>query len=334
MKVSMAKMENNLKIAQEHLCAGNLVAIPTETVYGLAADAHHGQAVAQIFAAKGRPQFNPLICHVSNIEMAKRYGDFDILSERLAETFWPAPLTLVLPKTKTCPAHDLVTANLNTIGLRAPQGIAHDLIKAYDRALAAPSANTSGKISPTSAQHVKDDLGDKVDYILDGGTCDVGLESTILKIEGQSIRILRAGAITAEMIASALGLPVSEIEHPQEATTTSIEAPKIEAPGMMLSHYAPNAKVRLNATTIESGEAALLFGSDKPEGLEMNTHYLNLSIASDLIEAASNLYAHMKALDAKGIDRIAVQPIPNHGIGLAINDRLNRAAAPRAEVQS
>jgi L-threonylcarbamoyladenylate synthase len=297
---------------------GGLVALPTETVYGLAADAGNGAAVARIFEAKGRPRFNPLIAHVANLDMAKAIAKFDPLSERLAAAFWPGPLTLVLPLLPGAPVHDLVTAGLETIALRQPQGFASGVIARLGRPLAAPSANSSGRISPTTAQAVADDLGNKVDLIVDGGQTPIGLESTIVKVEEGRVFLLRPGGAAAEDIERVAAVPLSrEISG------------KVEAPGMLLSHYAPKANLRLGADAILPGEALLAFGKDRAPGAEKAIAMLNLSPSGDLREAAANLFEHMRRLDASGAKMIAVEPIPAIGLGEAINDRLGRAAAPR-----
>ena len=298
---------------------GGLVAMPTETVYGLAADATNDKAVAKIFEAKGRPQFNPLIIHVAGVNMAKRYVDVSPLSERLMAAFWPGPLTLVLPRKKDSEISFLVSAGLNTIGVRMPKhDLAQALIKAADRPLAAPSANRSGAISPTRAEHVKDGLGARVDMILDGGPCPVGVESTIVKIDGEAVTLLRPGGIAREEIEQLIGKPLAAAQG------------KVEAPGMMTSHYAPDAKMRLNAREQKDGEAFLGFGGIAGSGPAA----LNLSERGDLAEAAANLFAYLRALDrlaaTHGLQTIAVAPLPMTGLGEAINDRLARAAAPRA----
>lgn len=306
--------------AVEVLRAGGLVAIPTETVYGLAADACHGDAVAGIFAAKGRPHFNPLIAHVCDIAMAERYVDFDPISRVLAEKFWPGPLTIVLPLRAGAAIHPLVTAGLTTLAVRMPRGPAGEIIKHLDHPVAAPSANTSGRISPTSAQAVADDLGDRVDLILDAGPCAVGLESTIVKVEGDQVRLLRPGGLAAEDIEALLGFTLERID--QRAA--------IQAPGMMQSHYAPAATMRLAVSELLDGEALLAFGPQRVRASERASHCLNLSESGNLREAAVNLFDYMKKLDATGAKIIAVEPIPATGLGEAINDRLARAAAPRA----
>ncbi|MBS9719751.1 threonylcarbamoyl-AMP synthase [Tianweitania sp. BSSL-BM11] len=307
--------------AVTELAAGRLVAVPTETVYGLAADATNGEAVAGIFEAKGRPRFNPLIVHVADRAMAERIARFDPLSAALADRFWPGPLTLVLPLQQASNIHPLVTVGLDTVALRMPQGLARDVIAALGKPIAAPSANTSGRISPTSAQAVQDDLGSKLAYILDGGSADVGVESTILKVEGDIVRLLRPGGLTVEEIEDAIGQDV----------VVGSAGPAIEAPGMLASHYAPDASVRLHAEHIEAGEALLAFGPDRASGFESAAAVRNLSEKGDLREAAANLYAHLQALDCYGARMIAVEPVPQHGLGAAINDRLSRAAAPRGQ---
>jgi L-threonylcarbamoyladenylate synthase len=298
--------------------AGEVVAIPTETVYGLAGDATNGAAVARIFEAKGRPRFNPLIAHVSDLAMAERIGVFDPLSRKLAEKFWPGPLTMVLPLRPEAGIHPLVAAGLETIALRMPRGFGAKLIARFDRPLAAPSANASGRISPTSAAAVAASLGDRIKLVVDGGATTVGLESTILKVEGQAVRLLRPGAVTADDVEAAIGIrPIRG------------GAGGIQAPGMMASHYAPGAAVRLNAGSVEKGEALLAFGPVRAQGWRDAAAIRNLSEAGDLREAASNLFAYLRELDASGAGTIVVEPVPPEGLGEAINDRLGRAAAPR-----
>jgi L-threonylcarbamoyladenylate synthase len=302
------------------LAAGDIAALPTETVYGLAADASNGLAVAKIYAAKGRPSFNPLICHVSSLGMARQFGVFDPLSEHLAKAFWPGPLTLVVPMREGAGVDPLVTAGLTTIALRAPRGVASEIIALLGRPIAAPSANTSGRISATTAQAVSDDLGACVPLVLDGGPSPVGLESTIVKVEYGKVRLLRPGGVPAEEIESLLGMELKRGELGM-----------VEAPGMLESHYAPRARLRLNADQVFPGEALLAFGSAGAAGAENASHALNLSEAGDLTEAAANLFAHLLALDKSGADAIAVEPVPMRGLGEAINDRLARAAAPRGQ---
>jgi L-threonylcarbamoyladenylate synthase len=298
--------------------AGEVVAIPTETVYGLAADATNGRAVARIFEAKGRPRFNPLIAHISSLAMAQSIADFDPLSQRLARAFWPGPLTLVLPLTANSPVHPLVTAGLDTVALRMPRGFGAELIAVLGRPLAAPSANSSGRISATSAHAVAADLGARIPLIVDGGAAPVGLESTIVKVEDGGLRLLRPGGLPAEVIERVAGVAL-------ERGGSSA----IQAPGMLASHYAPHAAVRLDAAEVRPGEALLAFGQAPIEGAEVAVALRNLSPSGDLREAAANLFSMMHELDASGAAVIAVAPIPTTGLGEAINDRLARAAAPR-----
>lgn len=301
--------------AAEALRAGKLVSFPTETVYGLGADATNGTAVANIFAAKGRPRFNPLIVHVTGAEQARRHVVFSAVADRLAETFWPGPLTLVLPRRADSPLSLLVSAGLPTVAIRAPSHpLAHRVIAAAGRPIAAPSANRSGKVSATTAQHVRDGLDGRVDVILDGGQTPIGVESTVLGFAGDRAVLLRPGGTPREDIEKITG----PLLMPQKGVITS--------PGQMSSHYAPKAQVRLNAESLEPGETLLAFGPVPPEFGQ--TAY-NLSPAGDLAEAAANLFAMLLALDTTGARRIAVMPIPKTGLGEAINDRLVRAAAPR-----
>ena len=311
---------SDIERAADIIQAGGLVALPTETVYGLAADATSDSAVARIFEAKTRPQFNPLIVHVADAKMARRFVDWPALAEKLAAAFWPGPLTLVLPRRTKCAISLLASAGLETLGLRAPDHkIAQSLIHAADRPLAAPSANASGTISPTTADHVRASLGDKVDMILDGGPCTVGLESTIVKIDGNDVFMLRAGGTPSEDIEA-----VIEMRLMQPAKNA-----KPEAPGMLTSHYAPRASMRLNVAAPNANEAFLAFGGGAVE----LPHSLNLSETGNLREAAANLFAHLHALDElctrQTLQGIAVAPLPNIGLGEAINDRLTRAAATR-----
>jgi len=301
---------------------GDVVAIPTETVYGLAGDATNGIGVARIFEAKGRPRFNPLIAHVADMAMAERIAVFDPLSKRLALAFWPGPLTLVLPQRPGNGIHPLVTAGLDTIALRMPKGFGGDLIAKLGRPLAAPSANSSGRISATTAQAVAADLGARIKLVVDGGATPVGLESTIVKAEGAGLRLLRPGGIAAEEIEAAIGM-----------TLLRGGTAGVEAPGMLASHYAPGAAMRLNADTVGEGEALLAFGGQRAEGWRHAAAFLNLSVSGDLREAASNLFAYMQDLDRSGARTIAVETIPFDGLGEAINDRLSRAAAPRDNTQ-
>ena len=307
--------------AAEVLRAGELVALPTETVYGLAADAANGEAVAKIFAAKGRPRFNPLICHIAGAEMAARYGVLDARAAELSKRFWPGPLSLVVPLALAAPVHPLVTAGLPSIAVRTPRGAAQALIHAYGGALAAPSANTSGRISPTRAEHVAEQLGGEVALILDGGPCEVGLESTILDLTNERGRLLRPGGIPTEAIEAALGA----------ALDRALPGDTIAAPGMLASHYAPRLPVRLGATSVNPGEALLAFGDAALPGSERAVATRNLSPDGDLVEAAARLFALLAELDRSAASAIAVMHIPNRGLGEAINDRLSRAAAPRQQ---
>jgi len=297
---------------------GEPIGIPTETVYGLAADATNGAAVTRIYEAKGRPSFNPLIAHVSSMEMAEANAVFDPLSRRLAERFWPGPLTLVLPLRAGSPIHPLVTAGLETVGLRMPTGFAAELIREFGRPLAAPSANRSGSVTGTTAQAVAADLGNRIRLVVDGGPSRVGVESTIVKVEGDRLRLLRPGGIASEQIEEAAGVALERGL-----------ASGIEAPGMLASHYAPSARVRPDADAVGPGEALLGFGPRRVPGAERAAAVLNLSERADLAEAATNLFGYLKALDHRGATSIAVEAIPHHGLGEAINDRLRRAAAPR-----
>lgn len=309
------------KEACEILSQGGLVALPTETVYGLAADATNGTAVAGIFEAKGRPRFNPLICHVSGLSMAERYVAFNKTALQLAQAFWPGPLTLVLPLKPGTAIHPLTTAGLDTLAVRAPTGFARSLIAAYDRPLAAPSANTSGKVSPTSASHVAADLGSKVDLILDGGAAEIGLESTIVKPTEAGIELLRPGGRAVAEIEALTGQPVLR----RDGTSSAIEAP-----GMLRSHYAPDAALRINATEARNGDAVITFSGARLSGEENASIVLDLSPSGDLREAAANLYDFLMRVDAATRGDICVVPLPFEGLGEAINDRLTRAAAPRS----
>jgi L-threonylcarbamoyladenylate synthase len=305
------------------LRAGGLVAFPTETVYGLGADATNGAAVARLYAAKGRPTFNPLIVHVADRTAAQRLGKFDAAAAALAEAFWPGPLTLVLPKTHDCPVAELATAGLETIALRVPDHpVAQALIVATGRPLVAPSANRSGHVSPTTVAHVAADLGGRIDLILDGGPTPVGVESTIVACLSEQPVLLRPGGVPRAAVERILGRPFGD---PAPAQT---DAPP--APGMLASHYAPTARLRVDAKTVAPGEALLAFGPALPPGAAQAVAVLNLSPAGDLVEAAANLFAHLRTLDRAGARAIAAMPVPREGLGEAINDRLARAAAPRS----
>ncbi|TDI54192.1 MAG: threonylcarbamoyl-AMP synthase [Alphaproteobacteria bacterium] len=301
-----------------HLAAGELVAIPTETVYGLAADAENGDAVALVFKAKGRPRFNPLICHADSLAMAERHGVFDARARRLAREFWPGPLTLILPKKPGSPVHDLVSAGLATIGLRVPAGPVRDLIAAFGQVVAAPSANLSGRMSPTRAEHVALQLGGDVALILDAGPAQIGVESTIVALDRRQARLLRPGGLASQAIEAVLGEKLQRVAS----------GDKVEAPGMLASHYAPQTPLRLNASKVRPGEALLAFGPDLPEGADTAILLRNLSPTGDLSQAAANFFQALHELDAAGAETIAAMPIPDHGLGEAINDRLARAAGP------
>jgi len=293
---------------------GGLVAFATETVYGLGADARNGRAVARVFQAKERPAFNPLIVHVATLEMAQNIAEFNDTALRLATVFWPGPLTLVLPLRRDAGLSPLVTADLDTIGLRLPEhGVARDLLSRFGGPVAAPSANPSGKISPTTARHVADGLTGKIDAILDAGPCSVGLESTIIALDPVPT-LLRPGGLPIEAIERCLGITLA----------MHIPSENPNAPGQLASHYAPTAPIRLNAVSKRAGELKLGFGPDKEADL-------NLSPTADLIEAAANLFLHLHELDGRNSAAIAVSPIPQKGLGVAINDRLSRAAAPRGQ---
>jgi L-threonylcarbamoyladenylate synthase len=292
--------------------AGGLVAFPTETVYGLGADATQGQAVARIFEAKGRPRFNPLIVHVADLAAARDLAEFGEDALALARRFWPGPLTLVLPRAAHARVGELVTAGLDTIAIRVPaHPVARALIAAAGVPIAAPSANKSGRVSPTRAEHVADDFGGETLMILDGGGAEAGLESTIVALAPRPT-LLRPGAAPRADIEAVLGRPLAD---PPSG--------KVQSPGQLLSHYAPSAALRLDAAGALPGEALLAFGPQAPQDA------LNLSPTGDLREAAANLFAYLRALDAERPSRIAVMPIPAVGLGEAIDDRLRRAAAPR-----
>ena len=303
---------------------GQLVAIPTETVYGLAADATNARAVAGIYAAKGRPSFNPLIAHVADFAMAEVHGVFDAETRALAEAFWPGPLTLVVPKRAGSPIADLVTAGLDTLALRMPNNPATlALIKELGQPIAAPSANRSGGISPTSADDVIAELGEKVAVILDDGPCQIGLESAIVMIADGVARLLRPGGAPREAIERVLG---RELVASDEAAS---DPQRPLAPGMLTSHYAPNALVRLDAVDVRPGEAWLGFGPGEPAGSGEAIRAENLSPTGDPVEAAANLFRLLRTLDASGARMIAVAPIRGDGLLEAVRDRLARAAAPR-----
>ena len=307
------------------------VAVPTETVYGLAADATSGEAVARIYEAKGRPRFNPLIVHVADRAMAERIGVLDPLSRKLADAFWPGPLTLVVPLREGAAVSPLVTAGLDTVGLRMPVGFAAKLIAATGRPLAAPSANSSGRVSATSAEAVAADLGGRIPLVVDGGSTPVGVESTIVKVENGRVRLLRPGGVPAADIEAIAGAPVQRGFAARRGSAAQRGAPgaAVEAPGMLASHYAPRAALRLDATSVAAGEALLAFGPSRIPGARDAAAVANLSPTGSLREAAANLFSMLLQLDRSGAAVIAVEPIPAEGLGEAIADRLARAAAPR-----
>ena len=299
----------NIDMASEWLKLGGLLGLPTETVYGLAANAMDDRAVASIYAMKSRPQFNPLITHIAYADDADHYAVMTPLAKKLAAAFWPGPCTLVLERSANCPLSLLVSAGLDTVALRVPaHPVAHQLLKHCQLPLAAPSANRSGRVSPTEAAHVAAEFDNLT--ILDGGSCVVGLESSVIDARGDVPILLRPGGITEDDIAQVCGIP------PLRPDQTPAE---LHSPGMLESHYAPNRPVRLNASAAYANEAWLTFGSKE-------TGTLNLSPTGDLVEAAANLFAYLRILDGEPYAAIAVSPIPETGLGVAINDRLKRAA--------
>lgn len=311
--------------AAAFLRAGALVAFATETVYGLGADATNERSVAQVFEAKGRPHFNPLICHYPAADDAFAHVFPSALAQALAAVFWPGPLTLVLPRRPFCPVALLAGAGLDTLAVRVPSHpAAQALLRAVGRPVAAPSANLSGRVSPTDAKHVLADLSGRIAAVLDAGPSAVGLESTVLDLSSGGPALLRPGGVPVEAIESLIG-PVARGISP----VTAEAARTLRSPGLLVSHYAPAHPVRLNAAAVEGDEALLAFGPPLPGAAAM----VQLSVARDLTEAAANLFAGLRALDStaseRGLRAIAVMPIPELGLGSAINDRLARAAAPR-----
>lgn len=316
--------EAGAEAAARTLAAGGLVAFPTETVYGLGADAANATAIAHLYAAKGRPAFNPLIAHVADLAAAQRIGRFDARASALAEAFWPGPLTLVVPKTDNCPVADLATAGLDTIAIRIPaHKVAQAILRAFGGAVVAPSANISGHVSPTLAAHVESDLSGRIDLIVDGGPVEVGVESTIVGCFDTPM-LLRPGGLSRERIEAVLGVPLAR--PPAEAENDDSQP---LAPGMLASHYAPRAHVRLHAQDIAPDEALLAFGSARLPGADTAAAVMNLSPTADLDEAAANLFGYLRELDARSPRAIAVMAIPEEGLGEAINDRLRRAAVTR-----
>lgn len=307
----------NYTLALKYLRHGKLVCFPTETVYGLGADATNSKAIAGIFSAKKRPLFNPLIIHFNAMDQIEKYVELDPLARRLGEKFWPGPFTMVLPQKPHSGLSDLVTAGLETVAVRIPaHPVAQKFLELFEGPLAAPSANISGQVSPTRPEHVDDAFGPELPLIFDGGPCTAGVESTIIQITEPEILILRPGSITPEDIEKEADRPIRIVQ----------EGAAINAPGQMKSHYAPRAQLRLNATSVCPDEGLLAFGNQNPKG---SFFLRNLSPSGSLTEAAANLFAMLREMDNMNMEVIAVSPIPYQGLGLAINDRLARAAAPR-----
>ena len=308
--------------AADGLAAGALVAFPTETVYGLGADAENAEAVARLYAAKGRPSFNPLIAHVADVISARKLARLDAVAERLAAAFWPGALTIVAPQATGCRVCALATAGLDTIAVRIPDHpVAQAILTTVARPVVAPSANRSGHVSPTRADHVLADLAGQIDLVIDGGPAGVGVESTIVACLGARAMLLRPGGIPRTAIERVLD---ARLEEP-----SAVRADGPLAPGLSASHYAPRARLRLEARTVKPGEALLAFGPGSLPGASEARRVLNLSVRGDLIEAAANLFSQLRTLDAAGARAIAAMPVPRTGLGEAINDRLRRAAAPR-----
>jgi L-threonylcarbamoyladenylate synthase len=306
--------ENDIAAAADALKRGELVAFPTETVYGLGGDATNDTAVARVYAAKGRPAFNPLIVHVADSQAAFGLGSFPEIARNLAKAFWPGPLTIVVPRAPGCPVSLLASAGLPSIAVRVPNhALALELLRQFGRPLVGPSANPSGRVSPTVAEHVRRHLGAKVAAILDGGRCKVGVESTVVSFLESTPKLLRHGGISRSEIEQITGSALAAQAHEERP----------HAPGQLVSHYAPRAEVRLNVETPRNGETYLGFGP-----LHAHGPY-SLSPSGDLVEAAASLFRLLHDIDATGVKSIAVAPIPHHGLGEAINDRLMRAAAPR-----
>ncbi|MBT5187816.1 MAG: threonylcarbamoyl-AMP synthase [Kordiimonadaceae bacterium] len=300
-------------LAATILKEGDIISFPTETVYGLGADATNSSAIAKIYSAKERPSFNPLIVHILSAEKASQYVIMNELTKKLADAFWPGPFTMVLPLKEGSGISDLITAGLDTVAIRVPKNeIAHQLLELFSGAVAAPSANKSGQISPTTAAHVDGEFGDELSFIIDGGACEKGIESTIVQVTNKDVILLRPGNITISDIEKVIGCSV---------LINNADGTKPTSPGQLTSHYAPNSKMRLNATKVYEDECYLTFGNIEGD--------LNLSPAGNLNEAAANLFSMMRALDQMNKTTIAVAPIPFTGLGLAINDRLQRAAAPK-----
>ncbi|WP_332694226.1 L-threonylcarbamoyladenylate synthase [Bosea sp. (in: a-proteobacteria)] len=313
--------ESGIAEAARLLRAGKLVALPTETVYGLAADATDGKAVASIYAAKERPSFNPLISHLPDVASARREGLFDAPALALAKAFWPGPLTLIVPVSQACTVSDLARAGLRTVALRVPSHpVAHAVLAAAGRPIAAPSANRSGRVSPTLPEHVLVDLDGRIDAVLDAGPTAIGVESSIVACLGGAPKLLRPGGVPRAALEAAIGRELVSADRAGGAAPIS--------PGLLASHYAPEAAVRLDAEAPRPGEAWLGFGPE-PDGHALPSLSFNLSPSGNLAEAAANLFAALRRLDEAGATTIAVAPVPMQGLGEAINNRLGRAAAPR-----
>ena len=311
-KILSGEIQSSIDLCVTALMDGRLIGMPTETVYGLGGDATNPLAIAAIFESKGRPRFNPLISHVANLEMAMREGEFSPLALKLGYAFWPGPLTLVLPRRSTSQICDLACAGLPTVALRVPaHSQALTLLSAFDRPVAAPSANISGRPSPTTAQHVRDEMGEMVGPILDGGSCSIGLESAVVAVSGDQATLLRLGGLARADIEAISGPLLSP-------TASDLSAPA--SPGMLLRHYAPKAPVGLDQTHAKIGEILLGFGA-----IESDPTF-NLSPSGDLREASANLFAFLRRADSLNPSRISIAPVPNFGLGEAINDRVRRAA--------
>jgi L-threonylcarbamoyladenylate synthase len=307
-----------ITLAAELLKSNEVVAFPTETVYGLGGNALSDDAIAKVYKAKNRPSNNPLIIHVSDLESACKYGDLNEEAITLASYFWPGPLTLVVPRKKDSGISSLVTRDIDSIAIRMPSHIiALEILAKANVPIAAPSANVSGRISPTTAENVCEELGDKINLIIDGGNCSIGIESTVVDMTTPEPIILRPGFVTKEQIENVLGKQSSYNQGKEQS---------LKSPGMLASHYAPSIPVRLNADEVREGEVLLAFGDRLPKGDYISE---NLSLAADLNEAAKNLYLLLRKLDTSKFKSIAVMPVPYEGIGVAINDRLSRAAAPK-----
>ncbi len=326
LNIDKAIVDNAVSLWQ----AGQLVAFPTETVYGLGADAANGEAVARVFSIKDRSKFNPLIVHVAEVAIAQRYVQWNKLADKLVEAFWPGPLTLVMKRRVFCPISELASAGSDTLAIRIPSNpVALQLLKAFGGGIAAPSANRSGRVSPTTAQHVTEEFGDAIKLVIDGGPCSLGLESTVIDISTDTPALLRPGSVTRKALEELIYPKDDKQKVVAAAAKRELRVPEPnegdpKSPGMMASHYKPSIPVRLYADTVAADEALLAFG---PEPLAGAANTLNLSPKGDVIEAASNLFAFLRALDKPEYKAIAVMPIPAEGVGEAIADRLRRASA-------